>query len=176
VQSRERATPVQVRGRTWPAASGTWCATCDPRQDSRSSLGQRARGHAGQRKADVLAGRAAEKPGYPRVMSMAHLKLRISEKFRKAKSAWHDVPSHHGTEEIPLPPLKKSSLDGMRIRTGHWGSAVYLKRIRKMADDKCWFCQGPARSHVLLHCPNERLRTARVEAWEGKDPGVSGCC
>jgi hypothetical protein len=51
---------------------------------------------------------------------------------------------------------------------------VYLKRIRKMVDDKCWFCQGPAkmtRSHVLLHCPNERLRAARAEAWEGKNPG-----
>jgi hypothetical protein len=27
------------------------------------------------------------------------------------------------------------------------------------------------RSHVLLHCPNAKLRAARVEAWEGKDPG-----
>jgi hypothetical protein len=26
-------------------------------------------------------------------------------------------------------------------------------------------------SHVLLHCPNPRLRAARVKAWEGKDPG-----
>jgi hypothetical protein len=43
-----------------------------------------------------------------------------------------------------------------------------------MADDKCWFCQGSARithSHVLLHCPNARLRAARTEAWEGKNPG-----
>jgi len=28
-----------------------------------------------------------------------------------------------------------------------------------------------ARSHVLLHCPNLKLRAARVEAWEGKNPG-----
>jgi hypothetical protein len=89
----------------------------------------------------------------------------------------------HGTEEIPPPPLKKSCLDRMRnslartvaqIRTGHWRSAVYLKRIRKMADDKCWFCQSSARmtrSHVLLHCPNGKLRVSRSEAWEGKDPG-----
>jgi hypothetical protein len=27
------------------------------------------------------------------------------------------------------------------------------------------------RSHVLPHCPNARLAAARVEAWEGKDPG-----
>jgi len=61
-----------------------------------------------------------------------------------------------------------------QIRTGHWQSAVYLKRIRKRADDNCWFCQGPVkitRSHVLLHCPNEKLRSARTEAWEGKNPG-----
>jgi hypothetical protein len=24
---------------------------------------------------------------------------------------------------------------------------------------------------VLLHCPNDKLRTARAKAWEGKDPG-----
>jgi hypothetical protein len=110
-------------------------------------------------------------------MSIAHLKLRISEKFRNAKEAWHKMPSHHG-----IPP-KKSCLDSMRnaiartaaqIRAGHWRSAVYLKRIRKMADDKCWFCQSSARmtrSHVLLHCSNAKLQTARTEAWEGKHPG-----
>jgi hypothetical protein len=27
------------------------------------------------------------------------------------------------------------------------------------------------RSHVLLHCPNTKIRAARVEAWEGKGPG-----
>jgi len=27
------------------------------------------------------------------------------------------------------------------------------------------------RSHVLLHCENQRLRSARLEAWEGKEPG-----
>jgi hypothetical protein len=51
---------------------------------------------------------------------------------------------------------------------------VYLKRIRKQQGDKCWFCRGPARmsrSHVLLHCPNDRLTAARLEAWEGKDRG-----
>jgi hypothetical protein len=140
-------------------------------------------GTPGNEKADALAGKAAEKTGYSRHMSIAHLKLRISEKFRKAKDLWHKAPDHHGTEEIPPPPPKKSCLDGMRnatartvaqIRIGHWRFAVYLKRIRKMAEDKCWFCQGSARmtrSYVLLHCPNAKLRAARAEAWEGKDPG-----
>jgi hypothetical protein len=27
------------------------------------------------------------------------------------------------------------------------------------------------RSHVLLHCPSDKLRAAREEAWEDKDPG-----
>jgi hypothetical protein len=63
-----------------------------------------------------------------------------------------------------------------QIRTGHWRSAAYLKRIRKPGypDDKCWFCDRPAkmtRSHVLLHCKNPKLTAARAEAWEGKRPG-----
>jgi hypothetical protein len=40
-------------------------------------------------------------------MSLAFLKLRVSEKFRKAKQRWHEDPTHHGTEEIP-PRAKKS--------------------------------------------------------------------
>jgi hypothetical protein len=43
-----------------------------------------------------------------------------------------------------------------------------------MVEDKCWFCRGLAkmtRSHVFLHCPNEGLRAARAEVWEGKNPG-----
>jgi hypothetical protein len=139
-------------------------------------------GTPGNEKADVLAGKAASKIGHSKVMSIAHLKLRISERYNVKKEEWHKSPHHHGTEEIPPPPPKKSCLDRMRnalartvaqIRTGHWRSAVYLKRIRKMTDDKCWFCQSSARmtrSHVLLHCPNAKLRAARAEAWEGKDP------
>jgi hypothetical protein len=85
--------------------------------------------------------------------------------------------------EVVADPPKKSCLDRMRnaiartvsqIRTGHWRSAVYLKWIRKTADDKCWFCQTSARmtrSHALLHCPSAKLRAAREEAWEGKTPG-----
>jgi ribonuclease HI len=140
-------------------------------------------GTPGNERADVLAGKAAGKTGYSKLMSIAHLKLRVSEKFRTAKDKWHKVPAHHGTEEIPPPPPKKSCLDSLRnalarpvaqIRTGHWRSAVYLKRIRKMADDKCWFCQTSARmtrSHALLHCPSAKLRAAREEVWEGKTPG-----
>lgn len=39
------------------------------------------------------------------------------------------------------------------IRTGHWRLAVFLKRIKKRQDYKCWFCQGSkmTRSHGLLH-------------------------
>jgi hypothetical protein len=61
-----------------------------------------------------------------------------------------------------------------QIRTGRWRSAVYLRRIKKRQDDKCWFCRGlnrMTRSHVFLHCPNAKIRKAREEAWEGKDPG-----
>ena len=104
---------------------------------------------------------------------------------RKAKETWHADPKHHGTMEIPPPAPKKSMLDKARnsiaraaaqIRTGHWRSAVYLKRIRKPGylTDECWFCNTSAkmsRSHTLLHCKNPKLATARREAWEGKNPG-----
>jgi hypothetical protein len=62
-----------------------------------------------------------------------------------------------------------------QIRTGHWRSAVYLSRIKKRREDKCWFCEGRAkmtRSHALLHCPNATLAAARIEAWEGRTGGI----
>jgi hypothetical protein len=133
----------------------------------------------GNERAGVLAGKATEKSGHAKVVSLAHLKLRISGRFKTAKTVWHEVPSHHGTEEIPPPLPKKSCLDRTRnalartvaqIRLGHWRSAVYLKRIRRWPMTS----QGLAkmtRSHVLLHCPNEKLRAARAEAWEGKNHG-----
>jgi len=148
------------------------------------------KGHSGvpgNERADKLAGEAAEKIGPYTAMSLTHLKLRISIRFRKAKEAWHAKPNHHGTE-IPPPLPKKSMLDKARnavarvaaqIRTGRWRSAVYLHRIRKRADDECWFCQDSVkmtRLHVRLRCGGPGLVAARLEAWEGKNPGVSGCC
>jgi hypothetical protein len=140
-------------------------------------------GHAGtpgNERADELAGKAAELVGTYTAMSLAHLKLRISQRFRNAKDEWHADPAHHGTMEIPPPNPKKSILDRARnsiarvasqIRTGHWRSAVYLKRIRKRSDDKCWFCKDldravhkMTRSHVLLNCRNHQLAAARAEA------------
>jgi ribonuclease HI len=143
------------------------------------------KGHAGtpgNERADALAGMAAERIAWSPFTSLAHLKLRISEKFQKNKQEWNDDPHHHGTEEIPPPPPKKSCMDQTRnaiartaaqIRTGHWRSAVYFKRVRKRKDDKCWFCKEGAkmtRSHALLHYPNATLAAARVEAWEGRNP------
>jgi ribonuclease HI len=148
------------------------------------------KGHAGipgNERADELAGRAAERVGTQDTMSLSHIKLRISERFNQAKENWHSQPAHHGSEEIPPPPPKKSMLDRARnsiarvaaqIRTGHWRSAVYLKRIRKMESDRCWLCKETdrtphrmSRAHVLLNCRSPRVAAARAEAWEGKSPG-----
>jgi ribonuclease HI len=114
------------------------------------------KGHAGtpgNEKADSLAGKAAEKVAWSPTTSLAYIKLQISEKFRKSKKRWNEDPHHHGNEEIPPPPAKKSCMDQARnsiartaaqIRTGHWRSAVYFKRIKKRRDDRCWFCEGKA--------------------------------
>jgi hypothetical protein len=65
----------------------------------------------------------------------------------------------------------------LRYAPATGGRRCILKRIKKRQDDKCWFCRGRnrmTRSHVLLHCPNAKIRAAREEAWEGKDPGALG--
>ena len=144
------------------------------------------KGHAGMpgnEKADTLAGKAAGIIAWSPTTSLAYMKLQVSERFHENKKKWDEDPRNHGTEEIPPPPVKKSCMDRARngiartaaqIRTGHWRSAVYLRRIKKGRDDKCWFCAGKAkmtRSHALLHCPNATLAAARVEAWEGRNPG-----
>jgi hypothetical protein len=144
-------------------------------------------GTPGNKRADQLASEASEMVGTQATMSLAHIRLRISERFREAKDTWHSDPTHHGTEEIPPPPPKKSMLDRARnsiartaaqIITSHWRSAVYIKRIRKRETDHCWLCDGigqnrhrMSRVHVLMNCRNPKVMAARAEAWEGKNPG-----
>jgi hypothetical protein len=89
-----------------------------------------------------------------------------------------------GKHTIIPPPPKKRAMDKARnrearissqLRTNHWLSGVYLKRICKRAHAKCWFCedrydniQPPTmtRTHVLLRCPT--FEAVRCEVW--KDP------
>jgi hypothetical protein len=139
--------------------------------------------HCGECGADALAGKAAENVAWSTTTSLAHMTLKISAKYRKSKETWDEDPRHHGTEEIPSPPAKTSCMDRARnaiartaaqMRTGHWRSAVYFRRTRKRKDDTCRFWEGKARmtrSHALRHCPNATLAAARVEAWEGRNPG-----
>jgi hypothetical protein len=116
------------------------------------------------------------------VKENVNLKQKVSEKFRSSKQTWDENPANHGNGEIPPPPVKKSCLDrtkngiarvAAQIRTDHWRSAVFLKRIKKRRDDRCWFCRGDrtmTRSHVLLNCPADKI-SARGSLG-GKRPGV----
>jgi hypothetical protein len=135
------------------------------------------KGHSnvpGNEKADTLAEQEADKSALSPVVSLTSLKLKISERYNKAKEKWNDNPEHHGKHSIAPSPPKKSCLDDAKnglasqIRSGHWGYAVYLKRIKKREDDRCWYCnkngQKMTRSHVLLRCSNARIVTARQEA------------
>ena len=93
---------------------------------SGDSVGEKARRDPRQRK-----GKAAEKKAWSRVTSLAYLKLRVSERFREAKEAWHKDPQHHGVNEI-LPPPPKNVLPGSHLKlvgphsgtNPHWTLAV----------------------------------------------------
>jgi hypothetical protein len=79
------------------------------------------------------------------------------------------------------PPPKKSALDKgpnsearavAQLRTNHWLSGVYLKRIKKRSHDGCWFCEPShnsqdtprmTRTHVLLRCV--AFEEVRRETW-----------
>jgi hypothetical protein len=63
-------------------------------------------GTPGNERTDALAGMAAERTSWSPFTSLAHLKIRISEKFQRSKKEWDSNPHHHGTEEIPPPPKK----------------------------------------------------------------------
>jgi hypothetical protein len=110
------------------------------------------------------------------MVSLTSLKLQISKKYSSAKKKWNANPAFHGKDSIT--PPKKSCLDGAKnrlarvaaqIRSGHWRSAVYLKRIAKREEDHYWFFSKAerkmTRSHFLLHCTNGAA--ARREAWGG---------
>jgi ribonuclease HI len=143
---------------------------------SNSSRESKDTGVPGNECADLLAGQAAERRAWSQA-SLAFLRLRTSEDFSLAKTAWDADPGHWGTEEIPaLPPMKycadraRNSVARVaaRIRTRHWRSAVFLRQRR---DDKCWLCQARRRmsgSYVPLHCNGDRLAAARQEAWEAR--------
>jgi ribonuclease HI len=69
------------------------------------------KGHIGIPANDRLAGQAAGKVAWSRTASLSHLKLRISERFNKAKEEWHKNPKHHVKDEIPPPAPKRSCKD-----------------------------------------------------------------
>jgi hypothetical protein len=103
----------------------------------------------------------------------------IPKRYTDSKDAWSKDPRRLGLASIDIPPPpKKSCLDKAKnslartvaqIRSGHWRSAIYLKRIRKSTTEHCWFCKikdrRVTRPHVLLHCPDEGLTAGRSQAW-----------
>jgi len=120
----------------------------------------------GNEKADVLAGQAAEKRGGTLVFSAAWMKLWSSLNYNENKVAWNCDPKNHSTREIRPPPPKKSCLGKARnavarvtaqIRTDHWRSVIFLRRIREQSTDKVLVLPHPHcrtspddRSHVLI--------------------------
>jgi hypothetical protein len=113
-------------------------------------------------RADILASDAASQRRKGRT-SIAWLKEQISQYYTIAK----DTETDKGKKTILPPTLNNSFLDRApnqlagaiaQIRTGHWLSTPYLKRVRKnreeLISDLCWWCGrfGMSRTHVFLRC------------------------
>jgi hypothetical protein len=93
-----------------------------------------------------------------------------------------------GKHTIIPPPPKKCAMDKARhkearissqLRTNHWLSGVYLKRIGKRAHAGCWVCEDRydnvrpptmTRTHVLLRYP--AFEDVRREVWKDLTTGA----
>jgi ribonuclease HI len=134
----------------------------------------------GNDRADELAGQAAELPPplLANAVSIAWMRQTVSDQY----SATANIELREtGKHTITPPPPKKSALDKgpnsearavAQLRTNHWVSGVYLKRIKKRSHDGCWFCEPShnsqdtprmTRTHVLLRCV--AFEEFRRETW-----------
>jgi hypothetical protein len=113
------------------------------------------------------------------ILPRARLAEPVSEQYTAAANV---ELREKGKHTLTPPPPKKSALDKApnrearltsQLRTKHWLSGVYLKRILKHSHAGCCFYDlylgkepGPpkiTRTHDLLRCP--ALEDARREAW-----------
>jgi ribonuclease HI len=134
----------------------------------------------GNDRGDELAGQAAELPP-PRLanaVSIAWMRHTVSDQYTATANIELRATGKH---TITPPPPKKSALDKgpnsearavAQLRTNHWVSGVYLKRIKKRSHDGCWFCEPShnsqdtprmTRTHVLLRCV--AFEEFRRETW-----------
>jgi hypothetical protein len=145
--------------------------------------------NTGNDRADALAGRAAEdiqqSTSSSHQVSIAWMNQKVSESYSEAATL---ELRDRGKHTIIPPPPKNSAMDKARnrearissqLRTNHWLSGVYLKRIGKRAHAGCWFCedrydsiQPPTmtRTHVLLRCPT--FEAVRREVWKAPTTGA----
>jgi ribonuclease HI len=130
------------------------------------------KGNNGNDRADALAGRAAENipqsTSNLQLVSIAWMNQKVSQSYSEAAILeLRDCGKH----TIIPPPPKKSAMDKARdsearissqLRTNHWLSGVYLKRIGKRAHAGCWVCENRydhvrppkmTRTHVMIRCP-----------------------
>ena len=73
-------------------------------------------------------------------MSLTHLKIAITDRFRTTKENWYKDPTNHGVDETPPKNRNGITRAAAQIGTGHWWLAAFLKGIKKSPSDLCWFC------------------------------------
>jgi hypothetical protein len=144
-------------------------------------------GTPGNGKANALEGRTSKKTGYSEVMSIAHLKPRISKRFTSAKEAQQKVDKHHGTKEIP-PPVRSPAWTTCGTR---WPTRCH--QSAPATGDPPYTLKGSTRWRRTDVCSAKHLRACPVRMFycivqvqdygrpvrrrcKGRPPEEYGCC
>jgi len=142
-------------------------------------------GTPGNERADALARKAAERLGHSHVVSLAHLKLQITEKFRTAKTSRNENLRNHGTEaRLPRSlvwtrcgtlwrarrPRSARDIGGPRFTSSGSGSEQTII-VGPVRDRQRW--------HARMSCSTAQARSSGRRGWKRvkrRTPGVFGCC
>jgi hypothetical protein len=124
-------------------------------------------GSNGYKVASVAARRAArQSPKAMRSASLSYVKQAVKERWK------------------PMARLNKHVKDArksfaaryLQLKSGHAITAVYLMRIEKAEDARCWWCSGSRQTvaHLLLECRKwRRERESMVQKLKAKDITIS---
>jgi hypothetical protein len=124
-------------------------------------------GSNGYKLASVAAQRAArQSPKAMRSASLSYVKQAMKERWKPMARLNKHIKNAR----------KSFAARHLQLKSDHAITAVYLMRIEKAEDARCWWCSGSRQTvtHLLLECRKwRRERESRVQKLEAKDITIS---